>query len=858
MKQPPIDFQSIATLALAQAETLLPEWFPAGKRAGNEFVVGDLAGTPGSSLGVNIRTGAWSDFAGDAKGGDLISLRAAQLGISQIDAAKKIAERIGIQAHATKPVPVITPSDGWTPITTAENLRPPASPDGLWTYRNAAGHLAGYIQRVNRADGGKDYYPLTPCRHDDGRTALRKKAMPAPRPLYRLPELIAAPDLPVLVVEGEKAADAAHRMVGDLFAVVSWPGGAKAVSKADFTALIGRKVTIWPDNDDVGRDAAKQIRTAIGSARIVSHRSDWADGYDAADLEDEFGPGESRREAVAILAEQEDQNDEVRFFEPEHEHESTETAVPRNKTPFVALGVDKGTHFFISGRDQQVHAIAGDSLGKGSMLELAPLSYWNNKYMSYNKKGEPAGVNWTEATDDIIEASTNAGIYDQDRIRGRGAWIDGEKFIFHAGDHLIVNGVSTPLSDVSGEFIYQASRRTKHEQVAPMTSREASKVIELASLFSLTSGIDARLLAGWCAIAPICGIMHWRPHLWLNGPAGSGKSWIIDNFIKPLVGNFCVSVQSATTEAGLRQTIGQDAVCVIFDEAESENERAAARIQSVIELARQASSESGASIIKGSATGRPSEFTVHSMFLFASIGVASVQRADTSRINPIDLKKREDSENKTIFPQIQSLASDTTLNPEWCAALRSRTYANASIIRANAKTFARAVAKHLGDSRTGDQIGTLLAGAHSLTSSSLISADDALAWVGKQEWKREIEERGDADEQIAYDHLMTSRIRHESEGSQTMTFAVSELITMTNSEVHGVGANRTLQLNGMKVTSDGLFVASVHHGLSEIFKNTRFSGKHGRFFSRLPGASSAVNCKLLGKQTKGITLGIVR
>jgi nucleoid-associated protein YgaU len=32
------------------------------------------------------------------------------------------------------------------------------------------------------------------------------------------------------------------------------------------------------------------------------------------------------------------------------------------------------------------------------------------------------------------------------------------------------------------------------------------------------------LLAGWIALAPICGAMRWRPHLWLTAAAGAGKA----------------------------------------------------------------------------------------------------------------------------------------------------------------------------------------------------------------------------------------------------------------------------------------------------------------------------------------------
>ena len=69
-----IPFGAIAAAALSQAESLLFRWFPAGVVEGHEFRIGDIHGTPGESLSVNMQTGKWGDFAGDIKGGDLTSL----------------------------------------------------------------------------------------------------------------------------------------------------------------------------------------------------------------------------------------------------------------------------------------------------------------------------------------------------------------------------------------------------------------------------------------------------------------------------------------------------------------------------------------------------------------------------------------------------------------------------------------------------------------------------------------------------------------------------------------------------------------------------------------------------------------
>src|SRR5690606_17618143 len=78
---------------------------------------------------------------------------------------------------------------------------------------------------------------------------------PEPRPLYRLDALTSRPNDQVLIVEGEKCADAAARvMAGKPIVAASWMGGGKATGKTDWTPLKGRSVLVWPDNDEEGRN----------------------------------------------------------------------------------------------------------------------------------------------------------------------------------------------------------------------------------------------------------------------------------------------------------------------------------------------------------------------------------------------------------------------------------------------------------------------------------------------------------------------------------------------------------------------------------------------------------------------------
>jgi putative DNA primase/helicase len=89
-------------------------------------------------------------------------------------------------------------------------------------------------------------------------------------------------------------------------------------------------------------------------------------------------------------------------------------------------------------------------------------------------------------------------------------------------------------------------------------------------------------------------------------------------------------VQSKTTEAGIRGALGSDARPVVLDEAETQNEPDRARMQQVLDLARQGSSEGGSTILKGTREGGSRHYRIRSCFAFASVNLGLTQAADES------------------------------------------------------------------------------------------------------------------------------------------------------------------------------------------------------------------------------------
>lgn len=251
----PIDFEGLASELLAQARSVLPSWLPGGKIFGNEYVCAGLYGGAGESCKVNLKSGKWCDFATDnCKGGDLISLYAAIMGIKNGEAARRLSESFNINItgreiatpesleakHEVEESIVAPPANSPTP-----DMKHPAhgEPSKVWTYFDQKKRVLFYVARYDTPTGKQ----FSPWAWNGGRWV--QKGWPEPRPLYNLNLLTEFPKKPVLICEGEKAADAAAQIVGDRYIVMSWPNGANAVSKVDWKPLAGRSVLIWPDAD---------------------------------------------------------------------------------------------------------------------------------------------------------------------------------------------------------------------------------------------------------------------------------------------------------------------------------------------------------------------------------------------------------------------------------------------------------------------------------------------------------------------------------------------------------------------------------------------------------------------------------
>lgn len=137
---------------------------------------------------------------------------------------------------------------------------PFGQPDHLYAYRDLRGNLIGYVARWDRI-GGKEMRPFV-FAEEHGERKWVSKGLPEPRPLYLGEQLATRVDVRVLLVEGEKAAEAAATILPNIV-TCTWAGGAEAVRKSDWGGLAGRDVILWPDNDPPGQEAMQEVANIL-------------------------------------------------------------------------------------------------------------------------------------------------------------------------------------------------------------------------------------------------------------------------------------------------------------------------------------------------------------------------------------------------------------------------------------------------------------------------------------------------------------------------------------------------------------------------------------------------------------------
>lgn len=117
-------------------------------------------------------------------------------------------------------------------------------------FRNGQGQVLGGVARFVRLNGKKMDLPYTFCHNIETNTdGWEYKCWNNLRPLYGLDHLAQYPDMPVLIVEGEKCKAAVDNANLGGIVAITWHGGCNNWDKSDWSPICNRRVIMWADAD---------------------------------------------------------------------------------------------------------------------------------------------------------------------------------------------------------------------------------------------------------------------------------------------------------------------------------------------------------------------------------------------------------------------------------------------------------------------------------------------------------------------------------------------------------------------------------------------------------------------------------
>jgi putative DNA primase/helicase len=160
--------------------------FPSAIVTRNQILVGDVHGSPGTSLKIETKgakRGLWKDFADPSqKGGDLIGLYMATKGVTFPQAIDDLSDWVGkgqrpeVNYQRAQLVRKLKKVD--------RDLGPPV---GSWHYTDAEGVIVATVYRFEPEPGSKEFLPWDAVK--------RRYGNPDIRPLYNIPGVLRSPSI---------------------------------------------------------------------------------------------------------------------------------------------------------------------------------------------------------------------------------------------------------------------------------------------------------------------------------------------------------------------------------------------------------------------------------------------------------------------------------------------------------------------------------------------------------------------------------------------------------------------------------------------------------------------------------------
>ncbi len=496
---------------------------------------------------------------------------------------------------------------------------------------------------------------------------------------------------------------------------------------------------------------------------------------------------------------------------------------PGDKGP-VPLGYQSNGNFALLDRDRNIIISASPQqlLSGQYLIGLAPSQFWIGQFPT--SKG---GLNAMAAGEALIQSSKDEGPFNASKIRGRGVWRERGSIVVNLGEHV----------DQDSEHSYLCFEPLKTHRGAEF---DVERLDKLFQKFPWRDPADANLFLGWMVAAVICGALGVRPHLFLYGPPNSGKTTLHDlvrNILTPL----CVGADGQSTEAGIRQSIGPDALPVIIDEFETDQN--GNRLNSMIRLARSAYS-SDSPVLRGTPEGNAMQFNIKTMLMLSAINVVGMAPADATRFLILPLTAHDNDPETGAYIEGERQYFEP-LGPDWCGYVVSKADEIIDAIAVFRKVMP------LLDSRHRLNIATLLGGAFVALNGCSPTEMEAEDWV--ETYGETIRRHGQAHERNdpmeCLNHLFAHPVRGEEGGDMPLGHWIAKEVAAVQSGQKPDAmrdSQRILAKYEMRIWhrdgSQGVVIRNGSTAIDRVYTGTKWAnGSWKRAIEQVPGVFHPAN-----------------
>lgn len=639
-------------------------------------------------------------------------------------------------------------------------------------------------------------------------------------------------------------------------------GNLVPVAKAMRIKYPDAEIIIGADNDqwteingkrvNPGINWAQQASVGIGGCRVIApdvpeddpdRRTDWDDIWRTDGLD-----------AVRVAFER-----PVVWPEPEGNWEPVfeDHTTPDIFAEVQPLGHNGGKFYFLPRRTGQVVSFGATALGSiQNLLTMAPDQMWQDHFGGKETSDARVALAASKA---LIATCISIGVFDPDKIRGVGAWLEGSEVVFNTGGRIIHGDNVTDVRSYkpSSRFIYPANVDVMADIPDAMNDRDAWGIVKSCTWLRWADPMAGYYLAGWIVTSILGGVMPWRPHVHISGDRGSGKSTVLDKLVKPLLAGIAIEADGGSTEPGIRRAIMHSSRPVIMDEAEGHTRASREKMAAVMDLVRASSSG-------GTIRNANDEYRCWASFLMVGINPQINTEADKSRIVVLHLKT-DVRENAAAMHEEWLGLVDGILGEGAPGRLVMRLIGCSSALRATIKAMTAAVRKLGVEARFADQHGALLAGVWLLVKRRAPDDDEADAFLDKIGMVSEInaamnDVHGESWKVLS--EILTADHSYDALGvARRSTIAALIETVVDGDETYRNIASLAMSDLGIEVDGEWLRIASSSPKLSKLLRDTPWSGDGwNRHLVTLPGAQEGRRRSFRGlsrRRTVEIPLGII-